>query len=195
MKRLTGVFVLLIAFILQANAQTNWNIDRTHSNLDFSVRYMMLSNVRGNYTDFEGVLVQNNDDFSGSRIEVTIDAASIDTRNEDRDNHLRSDDFFNAETHPEITFVSREFERTGEDTYRILGDLTIRGVSQPVELDAELVGIVDDPRGFQRAAFTATTSVNRNDFGVKWNRVLEAGGFVVGGTVSITINVQFIEET
>jgi len=195
MKRFASVIVLLIAFLLQTNAQTTWELDRTHSNLDFSVRYMMLSSVRGNYTDFNAVLVQNNDDFSGSQIEVTINAASIDTRNEDRDNHLRSDDFFDAENYPQIRFVSREFERTGENTYRILGDLTIRGVTEAVELDAELVGVVDDPRGFQRVAFTGETTVNRNEFGVRWNRALEAGGFVVGDNVNITINAQFIDQS
>lgn len=194
MKRLLSTFVMVIAFAFLGNAQTSWTVDRAHSNLDFSVRYMMLSNVRGTYNDFNAVLIQHGDDFSGSEVEVTVIAKSIDTQNDDRDNHLRSDDFFDAENHPELTFVSREFEKTGEKTYRIFGDLTIRGTTRPVELDAELVGIIDDPRGFRRAAFSGSTTINRNDFGVQWNRVLDAGGFVVGDNVNITINVQFIEE-
>ncbi len=195
MRRIFSVFVLFLVFSLLANAQTTWKIDRAHSNLDFSVRYMMLSNVRGTYTDFDAELIQHNDDFSGSKVEVSVNANSVNTQNNDRDNHLRSDDFFDAENHPELTFVSREFEKTGGKTYRILGDLTIRGTTRPVELDAELVGIIDDPRGFRRAAFSGSTAINRNDFGVQWNRVLDAGGFVVGDNVNITINVQFIEES
>lgn len=195
MKRFMSVFILLIAFVLHSNAQTTWQIDQTHSNLDFSVRYMMLSNVRGSYGDFDAVLVQHNDDFSGSEIEVTVNAASINTQNEDRDDHLRSDDFFNAENHPEIKFISREFQKNGEDTYRVIGDLTIRDVTREVEIETELLGIVDDPRGFQRVAFEGTTTVNRDDFGVQWNRVLEAGGFMVGQDVTISISAQFINES
>lgn len=195
MRRIFGLFVLFLVFSFLTNAQTTWKIDRAHSNLDFSVRYMMLSNVRGTYTDFDAVLIQHNDDFSGSKVEVSVNAISVNTQNNDRDNHLRSDDFFDVENHPELTFVSREFEKTGDKAYRILGDLTIRGTTRPVELDAELVGIIDDPRGFRRAAFSGSTTINRNDFGVQWNRVLDAGGFVVGDNVNITINVQFIEES
>jgi len=194
MNRFLGIFALLIAFALNTQAQTTWQIDPVHSNLDFSVRYMMLSSVRGTYTDFDAVLVQNNDDFSGSEVEVTVMANSINTQNNDRDNHLRSDDFFNAENYPELNFVSREFNRTGDDSYRIIGDLTIREVTREVELDAELVGMVDNPDGGQRVAFTAETTVDRNDYGVQWNRALEAGGFVVGNTVTITISAQFLNE-
>jgi len=153
---------------------------------------MMLSNVRGTYDNFDAVLVQHNDGFTGSEIEVTVQAASINTQNEDRDNHLRSDDFFDVPNHPKLKFVSREFQKTGNDTYRIVGDLTMRDVTQPVTIDAEMVGMVDDPRGFQRVAFTGETTVNRNDFGVRWNRALEAGGFLVGENVRIMINAQFI---
>jgi polyisoprenoid-binding protein YceI len=194
MKRFMSFFILAMVIGFHANAQITWQIDPAHSNVDFSVRYMMLSHVRGTYSDVDATLVQENDGFAGSQVTVAIDAASINTQNNDRDAHLRSDDFFDVENHPEIEFVSREFRKTGENTYKITGDLTIRGTSNPVELDAELIGKIDDPRGFKRAAFTATTSVNRNDFGVQWNQALEAGGFVVGRNVDITINAQFIAQ-
>ncbi len=195
MKRFISVFVVIFAVAYLADAQTTWKIDKTHSNLDFSVRYMMLSNVRGSYTDFDAVLLQHNDNFVDSTVEVTVKAASIHTQNNDRDNHLRSDDFFDAENYPDLKFVSREFEKTGDTSYRIHGDLTIRGVTRPVEIDAELIGTMVDPRGNTRVAFTGSTTVNRNDFGVQWNRVLEAGGFLVGDNVTITINAQFIKQS
>ncbi len=194
MKRFISLFSLFVILVTTSPAQTTWQIDKAHSNLDFSVRYMMLSNVRGTYENFDAVLVQHNDDFSGSEIEVTVQAVSINTQNADRDNHLRSDDFFDVENHPELTFVSREFQKTGNNTYKIAGDVTMRGVTKPVIIDAEMIGLVDDPRGFQRVAFTGETTVNRNDFGVRWNRALEAGGFLVGENVSIMINAQFMSQ-
>lgn len=194
MKRFISIFSLFLILFSVSPAQNTWQIDKAHSNLDFSVRYMMLSNVRGSYDSFDAVLVQHNDGFSGSEIQVTVQAATINTQNSDRDNHLRSSDFFDIENHPDLKFVSREFQKSGDGTYTILGDLTMRGVTKPVTIDAEMIGLVDDPRGFQRVAFTGETTVNRNDFGVQWNRALEAGGFLVGENVRIMINAQFISQ-
>jgi polyisoprenoid-binding protein YceI len=193
MKRLFSISLLLTVFIFAGYAQTPWKIDPAHSNIDFSVRYMMLSNVRGSFGEFHGVLTQRNDDFSGSEVEIRIRTASINTNNTNRDNHLRSDDFFNAEEFPDIVFVTREFTKTGDTSYLLLGDLTIRNVTRPVELTGELIGIADDPRGFKRAAFTGQTTIRRDDFDVRWNQALETGGFMVGNDVTITVNAQFTQ--
>lgn len=195
MKYFARVLMLAIVFVFHVQSQTTWHLDTVHSNLDFSVRYMMLSNVRGAFTDFDAVLIQNGDDFSGSRVEVTVNTGSINTQNDNRDDHLRSDDFFDAENYTELTFISNEFKKVEGNNYRISGDLTIRGVTKPVEIEAELIGMIDDPRGMKRVAFSGETSVNRDDFGVQWNRALEAGGFVVGQTVNISINAQFLLES
>jgi polyisoprenoid-binding protein YceI len=195
MKRIATAVLIIASCALQAHTKTVWKIDKAHSNLDFTVRYMALSNVRGTYTDFDAVLIQNGEDFTGSRVEVTVKAASIYTRNNDRDNHLRSSDFFDAENNPDITFVSGEFVKKDENMYTIPGELTIRGVTRPVEIEAEIMGTAVDPRGNTRVAFTGTTIINRNEFGVQWNRVLEAGGFLVGEDVTILITTQFVKQS
>ncbi len=194
MKTLSSLLFLLLFSLSSVSAQTTWKLDKTHSGLDFNVRYMMLTDVRGTYTDYDAILIQENDDFSGSRLEVTINSATINTHNADRDNHLRSADFFDVENHPEIKFVSTSFDKVGDNRYKVEGNLTIRDVTKPVVLDTEYVGTVDNPRGGKRAAFKAMTTINRDDFGVQWNRALEAGGFMVGKDVNLEITAQFISQ-
>ena len=171
---------------------TSWSFDPAHSHIGFSVRHLMVSKVRGEFTKWNGTL-----DFDPARpeaavITAVIDAASIDTHEAQRDGHLRSPDFFDAPTHPTLTFKSTKVEKAGE-SYRVTGDLTIRGVTRAVVLDAEFGGQVTDLQGKTRAGFSAKTAIDRKDFGLVWNMVLEAGGFAVADKVEITLEVEAVQ--
>jgi len=172
---------------------STWNIDTTHSGIHFSVRHMVFAKVRGKFSDWRGRAKLDPQDLTRSTVEVEIDAASIDTGVGDRDQHLRSADFLDAERHPKLTFRSKRVETTGEGRYRVHGDLTIRGTTREVVLDVEHAGVAKDPWGNQRAAFTASTSLDRRDFGLEWNQVLEAGGVLVGERVDIELEVQAVQ--
>lgn len=182
-------FGLLFGLSL-TTAQTIWNSDLSHSRVDFSVSHLVIAEVTGRFTQFEVTLQQEKEDFSDSKLEATIKTASINTDSEGRDKHLRSDDFLNAEKFPDITFKSTSFVKTGKDTYKVTGDLTIRDVTKTVVLDTKYNGSVTDPRGNVKSAFKATSSVNRFDYGVKWNKAIETGGLVAGDTVTITLLVE-----
>ena len=170
-----------------------WNIDPSHSGVSFSIRHMVISKVRGAFERWQGVVDFDEQDPAASKVSVTIDAASIDTREEKRDAHLRSADFFDVENHPALTFVSTAVEKLAGNEYRVTGDLTIKGVTRPVTLEAEYLGGGKDPWGNQRLGFLARTSINRKDFGLGWNQVLEAGGVLVGEKVEIELDVQAIK--
>jgi polyisoprenoid-binding protein YceI len=170
---------------------TTWSVDPTHTHIEFAVRHLMISTVKGRFAEFSGVVQLDPADLTTASLDVTIDVASLDTRVADRDNHLRSADFFDAATHPTITYVSRKVVPQG-DEYRVIGDLTIRGVTREVPLAVSLEGQAKDPWGNQRMAFAATTKINRADFGLTWNAALEAGGVVVGEEVKISIDVELI---
>jgi polyisoprenoid-binding protein YceI len=151
----------------------------------------MVSNVRGSFSKVSGTLLIDEKDLTKSSVEATIDTSTINTQEPDRDKHLRSADFFDVEKHPTITFKSKKVEKAGKDRLRVIGDLTIRGVTKQVVLDVEgPTAAIKDPRGNLKRGATATTKVNRQDFGVAWNRTLEAGGVVVGDQVSITIELE-----
>jgi polyisoprenoid-binding protein YceI len=171
-----------------------WKIDPVHSNVEFTVTHMMISEVTGHFKDYTVTLTQGKEDFSGSMLTATIKAASISTDNDMRDNHLRSADFFDAEKYPELTFKSTSFEKTGENEYRITGDLTMHGTTQSVVLDTKYNGQVKDPKGIVYAGFKATGRVNRYDFGLKWNKLLEAGGLMVSENVDITLNIKMVKQ-
>jgi polyisoprenoid-binding protein YceI len=174
-------------------AQTQWNIDASHSNLQFSVRHLVITKVRGAFRSYRGTLeLDDNDDLALARVDVSIDAASIDTAEPKRDEHLRSSDFLDVAAHPTLQFQSRSIIREGA-RYRVTGDLTIRGVTRSVVLDAEFQGRGRDPWGGQRAAFSAKTSIDREDFGLTWNQALEAGGVLVGTKIEIEIEVQAVK--
>jgi polyisoprenoid-binding protein YceI len=174
-------------------AQTQWNIDASHSNLQFSVRHLVITKVRGAFRSYRGTLeLDENDGLGLAKVDVSIDAASVDTGEPKRDEHLRSSDFLDVAAHPTLRFQSRSIAREGTQ-YRITGDLTIRGVTRSVVLDAEFQGRGKDPWGGQRAAFSARTSVDRRDFGLTWNQTLEAGGVLVGTTIDIEIEVQAVK--
>jgi polyisoprenoid-binding protein YceI len=168
-----------------------WNIDASHSNLQFSVRHMVITKVRGAFKTFKGTLELDESNTLGS-VSVLIDASSIDTSEPKRDEHLRSSDFLDVATYPTLAFDSRSIERSG-DRYQVQGDLTIHGVTRRVALEAEFQGQGKDPWGGQRAAFSAKASINREDFGLTWNQVLEAGGVLVGTKIDIEIEVQAVK--
>ena len=171
---------------------TTWKVDPAHSLVEFSVRHMMFATVKGRFSTFEGVIKGDPKDLTNATFEATIDAASIDTREGQRDNHLRSADFFDVEKFPKITFRSTQVTKTGDNTYKVTGDLTIRGVTRPVTLDVEFTGQGKDPWGNQRIGLSAKGSINRKDFGLTWNAPLEAGGFLVGDKVDLSIEVEAV---
>lgn len=166
-------------------------IDPVHSSIEFSVRHMMVTNVRGRFREFSGTILYDEKDITKSSVRVTIKTVSIDTGNENRDNHLRSPDFLDAAKYPEITFVSTRIEKRGED-YVCIGTLTIRGISREVAIPFRVLGMVKDPRGSTRLGVEAGLTINRLDYGVSWSRALEGGGLVVGNEVKIELNVQAI---
>jgi polyisoprenoid-binding protein YceI len=164
-------------------------IDVSHTRVGFAVRHMAVSKVRGEFQDFSGTLELTEDPVD-SKIEVTIQAASVDTHDENRDNHLRTNDFFDAENSPTWTFTSTAIRPRSASEWDVDGDLTIRGVTRQVTLDATLEGVVNDPYGLHRVGFSATTSIVRDDFGVSFNGALEAGGVIVGKKVDIDLEVE-----
>jgi polyisoprenoid-binding protein YceI len=168
---------------------TTWNIDTSHSGVHFTVRHMVIAKVRGAFDRWQGTFQFDEANPAASKVSVRIEAASVNTREEKRDAHLRSADFFDVENHPALTFESTKVEKAG-DGYRVSGNLTIRGVTKEVVLEVESLGKGKDPWGNERIAFQAQTSVNRKDFGLNWNQALEAGGVLVGEKVEIALDVQ-----
>jgi polyisoprenoid-binding protein YceI len=169
-------------------------IDPAHTRLGFVARHAMVTKVRGAFNDVEGSGELDADDPGNSHFELTIRAHSIDTRNADRDNHLRSNDFFDMDNHPEITFGSTSVEKVDDDTFRVTGDLTIKGVTNPVTFDLELSGPAVDPFGNTRIGLEGSTQVNRKDWGVNWNAPLEAGGLLVSEKVTLEFEVSAIKQ-
>jgi polyisoprenoid-binding protein YceI len=170
-----------------------WNIDPSHSGIGFSVRHMVIARVRGRFGQWSGVIDLDESDLSRSSVKVRIDAASIDTKEPRRDEHLRSADFFDVANHPELVFESRRVVDLGEGDLRVIGELTIRGITREVELEGRFAGRARDPWGGERVAFEATTTINRKDFGLGWNQVLETGGVLVGEKVEIALEVQAVQ--
>jgi len=169
-----------------------YKLDSAHSSVGFAVRHMMFAKVRGRFGAFRGTIALDPEKLDRSSVEVEIDAASIDTGTPDRDNHLRSADFFDAEQFPKLTFKSTRIEHQGGDRYAVHGTLAIRGVERDITLDAEYGGLAKDPWGNERALFTATGSLDRREYGLKWNQALEAGGVLVGERVELELEVQAV---
>lgn len=172
----------------------SWNIDSAHTSVNFSVRHMMITNVRGQFDQVSGTVEFNPERPVESSVDVRIDAASINTREPQRDGHLKSPDFLDVENFPAITFKSRKIELTGETSGRITGDLTIRGVTKPVTLDVEYAGMSRSPWGTNVAGFTATTNISRKDWDLTWNVALETGGVLVGDAIKITIEIELVQQ-
>jgi polyisoprenoid-binding protein YceI len=170
-----------------------WKIDTVHSHVSFSVKHMMVTTVRGKFGSYRGSVRLDPKDFTRSSFEGEIDVASIDTGNVDRDNHLRTNDFFDAANHPKITFKSTAIEPKGEGEYLVRGDITIRGVTRPVALDVEYRGTSKSPYGQTLTGIGVTGSLNRKDFGVNFNAPLETGGVVVGEKVKLELDIEAIQ--
>jgi polyisoprenoid-binding protein YceI len=171
---------------------TTYTIDYQHSDVSFSVRHMVFAKVRGHFTKWTADLAFDPTNPAASSVRVTLDAASIDTREAQRDGHLKSPDFLDVEKYPQIAFKSTKVEKAGDKKYAVTGDLTIHGVTKPVRLDVEELGGGKDPWGNQRVAFAAKARVDRGDFGLKWNQALETGGVLVGEHIDIDIDVEAI---
>jgi polyisoprenoid-binding protein YceI len=170
-----------------------WNIDTTHSGVNFSVRHMVIAKVRGRFTRFSATLTGDAADLTNAKLVAEVDADSIDTSMADRDTHLRSPDFFDAATFPKLTFSSTRIDRAGDGQYKAHGDLTIRGVTKPVVFDLAVHGQAKDPWGNDRTAFTLETAIDRSDFGLRWNKALETGGVLVGEKVEIEIEAEAVK--
>jgi polyisoprenoid-binding protein YceI len=171
-------------------ATGTWTIDPVHSEVDFTVRHLMVSKVRGSFKTFDGTITIAENPLE-SRVEAHIDASSVDTRDENRDTHLRSSDFFEVEKHPQITFVSTAVRPAGGD-YVVTGELTIHGVTRSVDLALEYNGVSSDPWGGQRAGFSASTEISRGDYGIEFNMPLDGGGVVVGDKIKINIEIEAV---
>lgn len=174
-------------------AQT-FAIDRNHTRIEFSAKHMMVSNVRGSFEDFSGSIELEEDDPASTRATAVIKTASIWTGVEMRDNHLRSDDFFAAEKYPDMTFASTAVEKTGDGTYKVTGDLTIRDVTRPITLDVEVEGQIVDPYGNERVGISARGRLNRRDWGLNWNQAIEAGGVVVSDNINLSVEAELVRK-
>lgn len=195
MKRLLASIVTIIALALPALASAaTWNIDPDHSNVGFKVRHLMVSNVKGSFDKHTGVVDINDKDITKSKVQVTIDTASINTNVQKRDEHLRSADFFDVAKYPTMSFVSKKVAKAGKDQLKVTGDLTLHGITKEVVLNVEGPSKESkDPWGNIRSGATASAKINRTDFGLVWNKALETGGVVVGEEVVITLEIEMIK--
>jgi polyisoprenoid-binding protein YceI len=175
-------------------ATHTWNVDVTHSSINFSIRHMVVSKVRGRFTKFSGtVQLDEGGDLTRSSVEASLDASSVDTGAAQRDEHLRGADFFDVDRFPQLRFQSTSVAKLAGDRYRVIGKLTIRDITREVVLDAEYAGRGKDPWGSERVGFSAKTAIDRKDFGLVWNQALEAGGVLVGDRVEIELDVQVLK--
>lgn len=178
----------------QAITKTKWELDPAHSEISFKVKHMMITNVSGNFGKFKVEAETEGDDFTTGTLQFTADLDSLSTGNADRDNHLKSADFFDADNYPQVIFVSNSIQKEGDDDFIVSGDLTIRDVSLPVSLDVELGGVGKDPWGNEKAGFTVRGKINRRDFGLNWNAALETGGVLVGEEVKLYGEIQLVKK-
>ena len=174
---------------METNKKTTWKIDPAHSEVEFKVKHMMISTVNGRFNEFDGKVETTTDDFKNAQFSFTAEIDSVNTKNTDRDTHLKSDDFFGGENHPQLTFTSKSF-----DGNKMVGDLSIKGVTKEITLDAEFNGTAVDPYGQTKAGFELEGQINRKDFGLSWNAVTEAGSIVVSDKVRLIVSLQFIKQ-
>lgn len=196
MKRTFATIIALVTLALPAFASaSSWTIDPEHSYVGFKARHLMVANVKGNFTTFDGTVDLDDKDVTKSKVAVTIDTNSIDTNVQKRDEHLRSADFFDVAKYPTMTFVSKDVARADQDGLKVTGDLTLHGVTRQVVLDVEPISRESkDPWGNIRRGTTATTKIDRKDFGLTWNKGLETGGVLVGDEITITLEIEMIKK-
>ncbi|MFZ1292048.1 MAG: YceI family protein [Melioribacteraceae bacterium] len=184
------IVIMIFLFAGINFAQTNWGLDKSHSRIGFSVTHMVIAEVEGQFNNFEVKITSTKDNFEDAQIDFSADVNSIDTDNEKRDGHLKSDDFFNAEKFPKMTFVGKSLKKVSDKNYKLVGDLTIRDVTKSVTLDVKYNGTVKDPWGNTKAGFKVTGVINRFDYALKWNAALETGGLVASEDVTLLINLE-----
>ncbi len=195
MKSIKLVLSLLIVGGFSLNAQeTNWNFDASHSKIAFAVSHMVISETEGQFNSYNGSVTTNGEEFENAKIQFTIDVASVDTDDEGRDEHLRAPDFFNVEKHPNISFESTSMKKIDGKNYKLMGNMTLMGVTKPITLDVIYGGMVNDPWGNTRAGFKLKGSINRNDFGLKYNSRLDSGGLMIGEEVELKCNVELVKK-
>ncbi|SEP76746.1 YceI family protein [Flavobacterium urocaniciphilum] len=175
-------------------ATTKWVIDPTHSEIGFKVKHMMFTNVSGNFGTYDATISTEEDDFTKSSVEFSASIDSINTKNSDRDNHLKSADFFDAENHPKLTFVASSFSKLDDSNYELVGDLTLRGVTKTVRLATEFSGLMKDPWGNTKVGLNIEGKINRKEWGLNWNSALETGGVLVGEEVKLIIELQLVKQ-
>lgn len=191
-KSIFSVIAAVLILAVSASADS-WKFDMPHSSVGFTVRHLVIAKVNGAFKDFDGAINFEGENFESGSANIAIQVASIDTENEKRDDHLRSPDFFDVEKFPVMTFNSRKIVKGEGSDFKMIGDLTIRDVTKEVTLVAEFNGAIKDPWGGTRAAFSVSGEINRQDFGVKWNKPLETGGFLVGDQVKINIEAELVK--
>lgn len=175
------------------NTATKWGIDPSHSEVTFKVKHLVISTVTGYFTEYEGSLESTSSDFDGAKVDFSLDVASVDTNSADRDAHLKSGDFFDAENHPKLTFTNGVLTKKGDD-YELTGDLTIRETTKTITLAVEYGGTAKDPWGNTKAGFEISGKISRKDFGLTWNAALESGGVLVGEDVKLALNIQLLKQ-
>jgi polyisoprenoid-binding protein YceI len=192
-KKTLALILAVVMVSATAGAQT-WSIDKPHSSLSFSVRHMVISKTTGKFGDFDGVLNFDGENLAAGSVTVTAQMASVDTDDQKRDEHLRSADFFDVEKFPTMKFESKEVVPGEDDQFKLIGDLTIKGVTKEVTFDGVFNGVMEDPWGNTRAGFSAETTIDRQEFDITWNKTLDAGGLVVGDDVDIEVEMEFVQQ-
>jgi polyisoprenoid-binding protein YceI len=182
--------ILMLISLITISAQTKWTVDKAHSKAQFTVTHLIISEVTGQFKSFDANIETSKDDFTDAKIDFSADVNSISTDNEARDKHLKSDDFFNAEKFPKLTFKGKSLKKVGDKNYKLVGDLTIRDVTKEVSLDVIYNGSIKDPWGNTKAGFKIKGEINRFDYNLKWNALIEAGGAVVGKTVEMIVDLE-----
>jgi polyisoprenoid-binding protein YceI len=194
MKKTILILSVVIFAVFSVNAQkTKWTFDKTHSNIQFDISHMVISEVTGQFHEYEGTVLADKEDFSDAKIDFSIDVKSIDTDDGERDGHLQSPDFFDTEKYPKITFKSKSMNKVADNQYKLTGDFTMLGVTKEITLDAKYGGTVTDPYGNIKAGFKVTGTIDRTDFGLKYNSVMDTGGLMIGEEVTITCRVELLK--
>lgn len=190
-------FLAMVLFLVSSSlfAQTMWTVDKTHSKVGFRVTHLVITDVEGYFKNYDAAITTNGDDLTTANIDFTINTSSIFTDNNDRDNHLRSDDFFNSEKYPQMIFKSKSMKKASDNKYKLIGDFTVRDVTKQIELDVKFNGTVKDNRGNTKAGFKVTGEINRFDYNLKWDKVIEAGSLVVGKEVELVIDLQLVKKS